>query len=61
MGKKSTSMRTFEEQVAYFEQLAFLFKRDAQRTETELERDVFMAKAEAYELAAFELTHNMQH
>lgn len=53
--------RTLEEQVDYFKTLSDLYWRDAARTEDERDKAVFIAKAEAYELAAFELVHNMEH
>lgn len=52
--------RTVEETVEYFEQLASEYDKQASRKQNELTRAQNAAKAEAYELAAFELQHNMQ-
>lgn len=55
------SKRTFSETVEFFEMLAFRFETNAARTDDEHEAAKLRAKAEAYELAAFELTHNTLH
>lgn len=47
--------RTKEETIEYFKQLAFAFAVIAHRQND----DVAKGKAEAYELVAFELEHNM--
>ena len=46
---------TKEELVAYFKQLAFEFKTKGGR----YHNDFDLGKAEAYEIAAFELEHNL--
>lgn len=47
--------RTRAEMIDYFKGLAFVFELEAHREKSEFAR----GKAEAYELAAFELEHNM--
>lgn len=48
--------RTKEETIAYFKQLSFEFEKQAHRNNDKIAQ----AKAEVYELAAFELAHNMK-
>lgn len=52
--------RTVEETIEYFELLASEFGKKADREQDELAKAQHAAKSEAYELAAFELQHNMQ-
>lgn len=54
------SKRTVEETIKYFEQLSYGFEVQAHRTEDKLKKAGYAAKAEAYELAAFELERNME-
>lgn len=51
--------RTKEETAELFRTYAFEFEKIAARTDDEAERLIATAKAEAYEMAAFELEHNM--
>ena len=48
--------RTKEEIIKYFKQLAFEFSKEAHRNNNQIAQ----GKAEAYELAAFELENNMK-
>lgn len=48
--------RTKQETIKYFKQLAFKYTVEAKRNNDEKA----WAKAEAYELSAFELEHNME-
>lgn len=48
--------RSRQEMIDYFKQLAFDFEGQAHREKSEFKR----GKAEAYELAAFELEHNLE-
>ena len=48
--------RTKDETIKYFKQLAFEFEKEAHRNNN----DILKGKAEAYELSAFELEHNMK-
>lgn len=48
--------RTKQEMINYFKQLAFDYYKDASM----YHNDFFKGKAEAYEMAAFELEHNME-
>lgn len=48
--------RTKEETVAYFRQLSFKLEREAHRSGDLAAK----GKAEAYDLAAFEVEHNMK-
>lgn len=48
--------RTREETVAYFRQLSFEFAKEAHRSKDLVAK----GKAEAYELAAFEVERNMK-
>lgn len=48
--------RTKEETIKYFKQLAYEFAKEAHRNNDLVAK----GKAEAYELAAFELEHNMK-
>ena len=52
--------RTVEETIKYFELLASEYEKKAVREQEEMAKAKYAAKAEAYELAAFELQHNMQ-
>lgn len=54
------SKRTVEETIKYFELLASEYDKQAARKQDEIAKAQCIAKAEAYELAAFELKHNMQ-
>ena len=47
---------TQQELVAYFKQLAYEFEVKGSRNHN----DFWLGKAEAYEMAAFELEHNME-
>ena len=51
--------RTVEETVEYFELLASKYDKLAARMQGEMAKAQCIAKAEAYELAAFELKRNM--
>lgn len=52
--------RTKEETIKYFEQLSYEFEKQAHKYSDEPEASaVFRAKAESYELAAFEVERNM--
>ncbi len=57
--KDAKELRTAEETVGYFEQLADHFEKLAEREENALARERWIGKAEAYELAAFEVKENM--
>ena len=48
--------RTRREMIEYFKQLAFNYYKDAAM----YHNDFLKGKAEAYEMAAFELEHNME-
>ena len=48
--------RSKEETIKYFKQLAYSFEVEAHRNKDLIAK----GKAEAYELAAFELEHNMK-
>lgn len=50
--------RTVQETIEYFEQLASEFEKKSHREQDELTKAQYAAKAEAYELAAFELKRN---
>lgn len=50
--------RTKTEQIKYFKQLAYEYHIDAHRS-TE-RNDYLLGKSDAYEMAAFELEHNME-
>lgn len=52
--------RTKEETIKYFKHLAFEFSKQSHRAEDQMEKAMLKGKAEAYELAAFELEHNME-
>lgn len=52
--------RTKEETIELFKQYAYEFECDAARTDDEIKSAAYRAKAEAYEMAAFELERNMQ-
>lgn len=52
--------RTVMETIEYFELLASEFGKKASREQDGIAKTQHAAKAEAYELAAFELKHNMQ-
>lgn len=51
--------RTKEQTIELFKTYAFEYDKIAARTDDERERIEAAAKAEAYELAAFELEHNL--
>ena len=48
--------RTKQEMIEYFKQLAFNYRKDGGM----YHNDYYLGKAEAYEMAAFELEHNME-
>lgn len=50
--------RTKNEMIEYFKHLSYQYEKDAHRGGAG--SDYLQAKAEAYELAAFELEHNME-
>lgn len=50
------TMRTKEETIKYFKQLAFEFSKEAHRNND----SIAQGKSEAYEMAAFELEKNME-
>ena len=50
--------RTVQETIEYFEQLASEFEKKFHCEQDELTKAQYAAKAEAYELAAFELKRN---
>lgn len=52
--------RTKEETIKYFKYLSFEFSKQSHRAEDSIEKAMLKGKAEAYELAAFELEHNMK-
>lgn len=52
--------RTKTEMIELFKTYAFEFEKDAARTDSDEKRIRALAKAEAYELVAFELEHNME-
>lgn len=52
--------RTKEETIKYFKQISFECEREAHRSDDEKVKIRERARAEAYELAAFELEHNMK-
>ncbi len=53
-------MRTKQETIEYFEWLQYEYEKIAARTDDETERMHAEAKADAYNIAAFELKHNME-
>lgn len=52
--------RTKKETIELFKQYAYGFGCDAARTDNPEKRIEYLAKADAYEIAAFELEHNME-
>lgn len=52
--------RTKQETIELFKTYAFEFEKQAARTDNDEERICARAKAEAYEIAAFELERNME-
>lgn len=60
MPEKPRRWRTKKETIELFKQYAFDFEVMAVRTDDEKKRIEWYAKSEAYEIAAFELEHNME-
>lgn len=57
---KTMSKRTKQETIEYFNQLSWEYEKSAAREEHDkIAKAKYEAKAEAYKIAAFELTHNM--
>lgn len=56
----SRTFRTKEETIKYFKQIAYECETIAHRSNDETVKIKERARAEAYELAAFELEHNME-
>ena len=52
--------RTKQETINYFKQLSYEFSKEAHREKDLTKKAELEGKAEAYELAAFELEHNME-
>lgn len=52
--------RTVQETINYFRMLAAEFSKNAAREEDKIKAAAYDAKADAYEIAAFELVHNMK-
>lgn len=52
--------KTKQEIIMYFKELAYEYEELAARELNDWDKVEFEAKAEAYELAAFEIEHNME-
>ena len=52
--------RTVQETIDYFRMLAAEFSKNAARERDKIKAAAYDAKADAYEIAAFELVHNMK-
>lgn len=56
----NTTRRTKKEMIKYFMELSSNFSTLAHREEDPIKSAIWKGKAEAYELAAFEIEHNMK-
>lgn len=54
------TLRTKEEQIVYFKNLAHVFEVQAHREDDRIAQAVAHGKAEAYKLCAFEIENNME-
>lgn len=52
--------RTKQEQIDYFKLLAWQFEMDAHRESNDRNKCFLLGKSNAYQIAAFELEHNME-
>lgn len=52
--------RTIQETIDYFKLLSYEFAKESHREKDLMKKVKLEGKAEAYELAAFELEHNME-